>query len=324
MPDTSGGSFYNILGLASDATDKQVKDAYRRAARTSHPDVGGSEELFHSVSVAYETLGNPARRQKYDTVNGSQSASKASGAGAPSRNRTAPSRTSASGARAAAAGDNTEATREAPEYLPPFSPAEPPVVPLILAGRQLHGAPRQPGIFGRMAGAARARVEGELRTAALLEQSLLPTYPAARLVNGLKFPNSAETTAGHAVLAGYRIAVLDSFAAAPGNFDWDGRTLRHQGRTVQGLGISNTVREMQDLFPECNVSGWLVIHGARGNPFDPVIDSPPSFDKSAPSVVQVVNAGTMVRTIRSFLTAGPQPNVVQLPVLARLISAAGD
>ncbi|MBG6182113.1 hypothetical protein IWX65_000042 [Arthrobacter sp. CAN_A214] len=312
MPDASGASPYDILGLASDATDKQIKDAYRRAARTSHPDLGGSEELFHAVAVAYETLGNPARRQKYDAGNGTRRTG-APGAGARS-----------SQPRAAARSENTEAAKAPPDYLPPFSPTEPPVVPLILAGRQLHGAPRQPGIFGRMAGAARARVEGELRTAAILEQSLLPTYPAARLINGLKFPNSAGTTAGHAVLGGYRIAVLDSFAATPGNFDWDGRTLRHQGRAVQGLGITNTVREMQDLFPECNVSGWLVVHGARGNPFDPVIDSPPSFDRSAPSAIQVVNAGTMVRTIRTFLAAGPQPNVVQLPVLARLLGAAED
>lgn len=315
MPDASGASLYDILGLASDATEKQIKDAYRRAARTSHPDLGGSEELFHAVAVAYETLGNPVRRQKYDAGNGTRSAG-------PPGSGARPSRTTPSPPRTTARGEDTEAVKSPPEYLPPFSPTEPPVVPLILAGRQLHGAPRQPGMFGRMAGAARARVEGELRTAAILEQSLLPTYPAARLVNGLKFPNKAGTTAGHAVLGGYRIAVLDSFAATPGNFDWDGRTLRHQGRTVQGLGITNTVREMQDLFPECNVSGWLVIHGARGNPFDPVIDSPPSFDRSAPSAIQVVNAGTMVRTIRAFLAAGPRPNVVQLPVLARLLGAA--
>ncbi|WP_216698816.1 J domain-containing protein, partial [Arthrobacter sp. H41] len=274
MADASGASLYDILGLASDATEKQIKDAYRRAARTSHPDLGGSEELFHAVAVAYETLGDPVRRQKYDTGNGTRSTG-------PPGSGTGSSRTTPSRAGTAAKGEDTEAAKAPPEYLPPFSPAEPPVVPLILAGRQLHGVPRQPGMFGRMAGAARARVEGELRTAAILEQSLLPTYPAARLVNGLRFPNRAGTTASHAVLGGYRIAVLDSFAATPGNFDWDGRTLRHQGRTVQGLGITNTVREMQDLFPECNVSGWLVIHGARGNPFDPVIDSPPSFDRSA-------------------------------------------
>ncbi|WP_026550272.1 J domain-containing protein [Arthrobacter sp. Br18] len=322
MPDASGASFYDLLGVAPGATDKQIKDAYRRAARASHPDLGGSDELFHSVAVAYETLGNPARRQRYDAGNGTRSPART--AAAWPRPGNAPPRAEAPRTPGTSAGGNAEAAAAPPEYLPPFSPAEPPGVPLILAGRQLHGAPRQPGIFGRMAGAARARVEGESRTSVILEQALLPTYPAARLVNGLKFPNRTETTAGHAVLGGYRIAVLDSFAATPGNFDWDGRTLRHQGRTVQDLGMLNTVREMQDLFPECNVSGWIVVHGARDNPFDPVIDSPPSFDKSAPSVVQVVNAGTMVRTIRSFLTAGPQPNVVQLPVLARLLSAAGN
>jgi hypothetical protein len=81
---------------------------------------------------------------------------------------------------------------------------------------------------------------------------------------------------------------------------------------------------VQELFPECNVTGWILIHGAPGNPFDPVIDTPPGFDRSAPSMVQVVNAGTAARTLKAFLAAGPQPNVVQLPVLGRLLDAAGS
>jgi hypothetical protein len=38
----------------------------------------------------------------------------------------------------------------------------------------------------------------------------------------------------------------------------------------------------------------------------------------------VVNAGTTVRTVRSFLASGPTPNVVQLHALARLLAGAGS
>ncbi len=206
-----------------------------------------------------------------------------------------------------------------PDYLPPFSPARPPAVPLILAGRQLHGSVRQPGMLARLSSGARSRVDGELRTSALLERALLPGYPAARLVNGVELDDRDKTTAGHVLLAGYRIAVIDSFTAPPGNSSWDGRVLRHQGRPVD-LRLPKAVRAVQDLFPDLNVAGWVIIHGAPDNPFAPVIDVPPGFDRSSPATIQVVNAGTAVRTIRAFLAEGPAPNVVQLPVLARLLA----
>ncbi len=321
MPERSERSYYDVLGITPDATAKQVKDAYRRAARKAHPDLGGSEELFHSVAVAYETLSDPALREQYDKRGRFTNAGRYGGAAAsgPSEPRTF----------GAGGPGGTETRRDSgvfaqpPAYLPPFSPGSPPVLPLLLAGRQSHGTARRPGLIARLGAEGRARMDGELRTAGLVEAAVLPGFPAARLVNGLVFPDAARTAAGHAVLAGYRIAVVDSFTASPGNFHWDGRSLRHQGRPVP-LRMPATVRAVQEIFPECNVAGWIVIHGAYDNPFDPVIDTPPGFDRSAPSVVQVVNAGTAARTLKAFLAGGPQPNVVQLPVLGRLLAAAGS
>lgn len=317
-------SYYDILGVPPGAGLKDIKDAYRRAARAAHPDLGGSAERFHDVAVAYETLSDPQRRERYDADTGRNrsAADSARGAGTATAPRGAASPKQAPAPTRTTVEDD-EAARSAPLYVPPFSPSAPPVVPLILAGRQLHGAPRQPGMFARLSSGVRARVDGELRTSALLERALLPTYPAARLVNGVEFDDREGTSAGHVLLAGYRMAVIDSFTASPGNFSWDGRSLRHQGRPVD-LQVDRTVRAVQDLFPDCNVAAWVVIHGAPDNPFAPVIDVPPGFDRSAPAVVQVVNAGTAVRTIRSFLASGPTPNAVQLPVLARLLAAAGS
>lgn len=318
MPEAPRKSYYDVLGVPPEAGAKDIKDAYRRAARAAHPDLGGSAASFHDVAIAYETLSDPQRRERYDAETGR-------GRPAPATPGTAAARNGAPEARASAPTrvEDDDAAKAPPNYLPPFSPSAPPAVPLILAGRQVHGSPRQPGMFGRLSSAARARVDGELRTSALLERALLPTYPAARLVNGLAFDDRERTSAGHVLLAGYRMAVIDSFTAPPGNFSWDGRSLRFQGRTVD-LQLPRTARAVQELFPDLNVAGWVVIHGAPDNPFAPVIDVPPGFDRSSPAVVQVVNAGTAVRTIRSFLSSGPTPNAVQLPVLARLLASAGS
>jgi len=61
--------YYDVLGVSRDATPDQIKRAYRRLARESHPDVSdghGAEERFKDVSRAYEVLSNPEKRRSYD------------------------------------------------------------------------------------------------------------------------------------------------------------------------------------------------------------------------------------------------------------------
>jgi curved DNA-binding protein CbpA len=59
---------YRLLGLKRGASKDEVRKAYRRKAKASHPDTGGSAEAFSALTVAHEVLSDPARREKYDTT----------------------------------------------------------------------------------------------------------------------------------------------------------------------------------------------------------------------------------------------------------------
>ena len=66
---------YTVLGLTKSASDSEIKAAYRRRVKETHPDVGGDEEEFKLVQAAYEVLGSSESRKRYDSggfVNGPQ------------------------------------------------------------------------------------------------------------------------------------------------------------------------------------------------------------------------------------------------------------
>ena len=61
--------FYQILGVPRDASQEDIQRAYRKLARTYHPDVNhdpGAEDRFKEVSEAYDVLSDPQTRRRYD------------------------------------------------------------------------------------------------------------------------------------------------------------------------------------------------------------------------------------------------------------------
>ncbi|KLO17381.1 hypothetical protein SCHPADRAFT_925865 [Schizopora paradoxa] len=58
--------YYKVLGVARDADERTIKKAYRKAAKTAHPDKGGSEEKMAAVNEAYEVLSDPELRARFD------------------------------------------------------------------------------------------------------------------------------------------------------------------------------------------------------------------------------------------------------------------
>ena len=64
--------YYETLGVPKTATEEEIRSAFRKLARKYHPDVAkdkkASEEKFKEINEAYEVLGDPDKRKKYDQL----------------------------------------------------------------------------------------------------------------------------------------------------------------------------------------------------------------------------------------------------------------
>lgn len=61
-----GIDYYELLGVARDASPEEIRSAYRALAKAMHPDAGGTAGAFRLLRDAYETLGDADRRAEYD------------------------------------------------------------------------------------------------------------------------------------------------------------------------------------------------------------------------------------------------------------------
>src|SRR5256886_15943879 len=64
--------YYETLGVPKTATEDEIRSAFRKLARKYHPDVAkdkkAAEEKFKEINEAYEELGDPEKRKKYDQL----------------------------------------------------------------------------------------------------------------------------------------------------------------------------------------------------------------------------------------------------------------
>lgn len=321
---------YQVLGLARTATERDIKIAYRKAAKIAHPDRGGDPALFRQITEAFEVLADPARRSAYDKSYGATGRSTApAGSSAHAQARESHRGAYGSSGRAGTSGGSGFGcfTSRRPEqerrtasdpavYVPAYeslAEGEVPVMPRPAAAQPVHGAPRKRGLFG-----ASSRLAREARTAQLLMQQVLPVIPAARLINGLTAPHGSGFV-DHVLVSGYRIAVIGSMLVPNGAFRWDGSTLVHGSKVVAPPQLIPAMRAFQDLFPECNVTAWVCVHSSTGNLFEPVIDYARGTEPDGSNALNVANAARFTREVKHFLASGPSPNVVDLGILDRLL-----
>src|SRR5262245_53125900 len=79
--------YYATLGVSKTATDKEIKQSYRKLARKHHPDVNpgdkAAEARFKEINEAYEVLGDADKRKKYDELGANWRMYEQAGAGGP-------------------------------------------------------------------------------------------------------------------------------------------------------------------------------------------------------------------------------------------------
>eukprot|EP00929_Paragymnodinium_shiwhaense_P034450 TRINITY_DN18743_c0_g1_i5.p1 TRINITY_DN18743_c0_g1~~TRINITY_DN18743_c0_g1_i5.p1 ORF type:complete len:590 (-),score=132.18 TRINITY_DN18743_c0_g1_i5:62-1786(-) len=63
---------YAVLGLSFSAGIDEIRSGFKRQALQSHPDKGGTKEAFHLVMLAFETLSDPGKRERYDLKRAAQ------------------------------------------------------------------------------------------------------------------------------------------------------------------------------------------------------------------------------------------------------------
>lgn len=410
-------SHYEVLGVPTTADIAEIKRAYQRQLRTSHPDTGGSTGLFRLVQEAYEVLSDPARRAAYDRVPKDRESGNSEGASSqqPHHEGSGPQPNPTQQKPEPAFADMEQPPTPLPwngsatEYRPPFVPPsgegqkfrrpapswtrtwrtvffvfgsvctfpplfstiwyfsttqsnpnwlvmgltcvvatvltagfwfvvamlpkwwttrKRPAPPAVLANaymaeeivsRTVHGVPGRGLSVGRFGERAEMGAEGERRTARLVTESVLPGIPSARLINGLRWPGSEHADLDHAVIAGNRIALIDSKMWADGDYWWDNKQLYRNGRELEAFRLGAAVEAIRAGYQGYVVEGWVVLHSPTGSLTRPSVERAGMVPSPGRAPVRLVTPLELVSEIHAFLVQGEAPHTVEVPGLAALI-----
>lgn len=409
---------YEVLGVQATADTDEIKRAYKRRLKTSHPDVGGSTGLFRLVQEAYEVLSDPTRRAAYDRAAREKRAGNTQEPPSQRRHQEQSQPQTKPGQQKPEPGFIEMEQPPAPlpwngppvEYRPPLVPPEDegqrkirrpappwtrtwrtvffvlgsvctfpplfstifyfttsesnpnwllmgltcllftaltvgfwyvvaklpkwwttrkrPAPPEVLASaflveeiinRRVHGVPGRGLSVGRFGDKAKIGAEGERRTAQLITASILPAIPSARLINGLRWPGSEHADLDHAVIAGNRIALIDSKMWADGVYWWDNKQLFRNGRELKALGLRAGVKAIRAAYPGYVVEGWTVLHSPTGKLSLPSVERAGMFPLPGRAPIRLVTPLELVSEVHAFLAQGVAPHTVQVPALAGLL-----
>jgi len=65
---TQEDNLYEILGVNASASQREIKEAYRKLSMQHHPDRNGDPKVFQKVKDAYDLLSNSDKRNRYDIM----------------------------------------------------------------------------------------------------------------------------------------------------------------------------------------------------------------------------------------------------------------
>jgi hypothetical protein len=422
---------YEVLDVPATADAAEIKKAYQRRVRSSHPDVGGSAGLFRLVQEAFDTLSDPSKRAAYDRSL-KDDATGGSNSNPPPRQERREEPPKQGSQREKPQEARREPPRQQPKAEPSFQAMEtPPAAPVwsgpatefrpplavppwdgkkvrlpvsngirlwrkvlliiggvmcifpvistilaavmyggsggfntmvltgvlgivltagfwgliamtpwwiarrkqtppapVLAGSILpeqyittpvHGIPGRDLSVARFGENAKIGIEGEQRTARLIAESVLPGLPSARLINGLRWPGTEHADIDHAVIAGDRIALIDSKMWSDGNYWWDNKRLFRSGKELTALKLGAAVSAMRAAHPYCQVEGWVVVHSPSGKLARPGIERAGMLPPLGMAPVYLVNAAELPGSVHAFLAEGEAAHTVEVPVLASLL-----
>ena len=64
--EVDNSKYYDLIGVSKNATEAEIKKAYRKKALKEHPDKGGDPEKFKELTAAYEVISDREKREIYD------------------------------------------------------------------------------------------------------------------------------------------------------------------------------------------------------------------------------------------------------------------
>jgi hypothetical protein len=174
---------YGVLGLPRGATDTQVRAAWRRAARVTHPDTGGDARAFRIAREAYEILTDSVRRAAHDRLLDAR-AERARAEQAARAARTPPP-----GERASAGASQTGASTSGASATAVASGPPPAGSPSAGQGSSGHGTQTRPS----PSPAPKRDIAGRVRVALLVANLVVVVRALVQLaIGGIQPPYTAE------------------------------------------------------------------------------------------------------------------------------------